>query len=175
MTIPRARSLACFIFILVTAISACDRRTDGKAESKAKPDNPAIYDTKSDGEKQIADALKIAARDKKHVLLQFGANWCSWCRQLHKLFKEDARVAANLQSNYELVLIDVDTVDGQKHNAKIDAIYGDPTKLGLPVLVVLDAEGKQLTTQSSEPFEVEDHHDPAKVLAFLDKWSPPKK
>ena len=161
--------------ILLAAIPACDARTGSEKEHKSKPDRPAIFDTKADGEKQIADALKIASRDNKRVLLMFGANWCPWCHQLHKLLKEDARVVAKLQESYELVLVDVDTVDGKKHNEKVDAKYGNPMKLGLPVLVVLDADGKQLTTQPTDVFEVEDHHDPEKVLAFLDKWSPPRK
>ena len=168
----RMLSLSSAILILLVA---CIARSSGEEKSKSKPDRLAIYDTKADGEMQIADALKIAARDNKRVLLKFGANWCSWCHLLHKLFKEDARVAAKLKESFELVLIDVDTVDGKKHNETVDAKYGNPMKLGLPVLVVLDANGKQLTTQSTEVFEVDDHHDPEKVLAFLNKWAPPRK
>lgn len=171
----RMLSLSPLSLILLAAVPACAARAGNEKEHKSKPDRPAIYDTKADGERQIADALKIAARNNNRLLLEFGANWCPWCHQLHKLFKEDARVAAKLKESYELVLIDVDTVDGKKHNEKVDAKYGNPMKLGLPVLVVLDAEGKQLTTQSTEIFEVEDHHDPEKVIAFLEKWAPPRK
>jgi thioredoxin-related protein len=174
---PKLRifSLSLVSLFLLAAIPACAARTSNEKEHKRKPDRPAIFDTKADGEKQIADALKIASRDNKRILLKFGANWCPWCHQLHKLLKEDARVVAKLKESYELVLIDVDTIDGKKHNEKVDAKYGNPMKLGLPVLVVLDADGKQLTTQSTEVFEVDDHHDPEKVLAFLDKWAPPRK
>ncbi len=142
-------------------------------ESGTKKDRPAIYDTKADGEKQIEEALKVARKDNKRVLLQFGANWCVWCHQLHKLFKSDAKVAARLKESFELVLIDVDTLEeGGKHNAKVNEKYGNPVQHGLPVIVLLDADGKQLTTQNTEPWEVEDRHDAAKVLAFLDKWAP---
>jgi hypothetical protein len=50
-------------------------------------------------------------------------------------------------------------------------VYGNPTRLGLPVLVVLDADGRQLTTQSTGDLEKGNAHDPAKVLAFLKKWA----
>ena len=40
------------------------------------------------------------------------------------------------------------------------------------LVLVLDAEGNQLTTQDSGKLEEGDHHDPAKVLAFLKQWSP---
>ena len=143
--------------------------TGSPLSQDARPD---IYDKVADGEKQIAEALIQAKRDNKRVLLQFGANWCSWCHRLHDLFKKDSKVARVLLYEYELVLIDVDRIDGQQHNAKVDERYGNPTQLGLPVLVVLDADGKQLITQETDTLEEGDHHDPAKVLAFLEKWKP---
>jgi hypothetical protein len=42
--------------------------------------------------------------------------------------------------------------------------------LGLPVIVVLDSEGKQLTTKNSSELEEGKHHNADKVLAFLTEW-----
>lgn len=142
------------------------------AVAQHKPKLPPIYDTKADGNEQIAEALAIAKRDNKRVLLQFGANWCIWCHKLHDLFDDDPLVSKKLLYEYVLVLIDVDTADEKKHNDDVDARYGRPTKHGLPTLVVLDSDGKQLTSQPTEPWEVGDHHDPFKALAFLKKWQP---
>jgi thiol:disulfide interchange protein len=135
--------------------------------SPAKAD---IYDESADGSKQIADALALAGKDGKRVLLQFGANWCGWCHKLHSLCATDKDIAARLKSDFVVVLIDVN----KGHNSEVDAKYGHPTKFGLPVLVILDADGKQLTTKDSGELEEGNHHSPAKVLAFLDKWSPKK-
>ncbi len=135
----------------------------GDAPSPAKAD---IYDESADGSKQIADALALAGKDGKRVLLQFGANWCGWCHKLHSLCAADTDIAARLKSDYVIVLIDVN----KGHNSEVDAKYGHPIKLGLPVLVVLDAGGQQLTTKDSGELEEGNHHSPAKVLAFLDKW-----
>ncbi len=167
---------AFFAMILTGVLCGCSPRAERSEEAKSNP-NPApgtIYDTKADGEKQISDALRIASRENKRVLLKFGANWCVWCHKLHKVFKDDARVAAKLRDSYELVLIDVDVVDGMPHNEKVDEKYGKPTQNGLPVLIVLDAQGKVLTTRSTEAFEAGEQHDPAKVFAFLDQWAPPR-
>ena len=46
---------------------------------------------------------------------------------------------------------------------------------GVPYLVVLDTEGKVVTKQETGALEEGDHHDPAKVLAFLEKWRLPAK
>jgi len=80
-----------------------------------------------------------------------------------------------LNENYVLVLIDVDLVGGQKHNAEVLKKYGNPTRLGLPVLIVLDVDGTQLTTKDTAELEEGDHHDPEKVVVFLDQWKPEKK
>ena len=65
-----------------------------------KTARPKIYDESLDGSKQIADALSIAKKANKRVLLQFGANWCGWCHKLHGLFEEDKRIAEKLKSDY---------------------------------------------------------------------------
>ncbi|MEO5960754.1 MAG: hypothetical protein ABIZ49_11005 [Opitutaceae bacterium] len=62
-------------------------------------------------------------------------------------------MAQALNANYQLVLIDVNTRKGSARNADINARYGNPTKEGLPVLVVLDASGKLLTTQETGALE----------------------
>lgn len=60
------------------------------------------------------------------------------------------------------------------HNGDINKKYGNPTRLGLPVIVILDADGKVLTTQDTGKLEEGDHHDPKKVLAFLGEWAEKK-
>jgi len=137
------------------------------ADSATKPSGPAIYDEKADGAKQIADALVVATKENKRVLLQFGANWCGWCHKLHKLCQTDAAIAAKLKESFVVVLVDVN----KGHNGDINKKYGNPTRFGLPVIVILDAEGKALVTQDTGKLEEGDHHDPKKVLAFLNEWA----
>src|SRR6478672_10750693 len=130
------------------------------AEHASKPNRPAIYDRTADGNQQIEEALKKAKAENKNVLLQFGANWCGWCHRLHGLFKDNAEIATILKDNYVVVLIDADQVEGKPHNQDVVQRYGNPTQFGLPVLVVLDSNGKQLTTQDTGKLEEGDHHDP---------------
>jgi len=138
------------------------------AGSPPKPAHPAIYSEKSDGAPQIAAALKAARKTHRNVLLQFGANWCGWCHKFHALFASDKAIAATLQKNYIVVMVDVNA----NHNADVVARYGSPTRFGLPVLVVLGADGTQRTTEDTAKLESGDHHDPARVLAFLRQWAP---
>lgn len=72
-----------------------------------------------------------------------------------------------------LVLVDVNHRSGKARNDAVNARYGNPVAQGLPVLMVLDADGKQLTTQETGALEDgKAAHDPAKVIAFLRQWAP---
>lgn len=133
-----------------------------------------VYDTQADGQQLIDTALSQAKAHQKNVLLVFGANWCIWCHRLHDTFTHNAKVAAELKHNYIVVPIDVNTRHGQKRNAAVIARYGNPIRFGLPVLVVLDASGKQLATQETGALEDGAAHSPAKIMTFLQVWEPPK-
>lgn len=136
---------------------------------------PDIYDTKAAATEQIAAALAKAQAGHKRVLLMFGANWCIWCHRLHGTFASDARVAAALRAGYEVVMVDVNTRNGTKRNADVNERYGNPIADGLPVLVVLDAAGKPLTTKDTGTLEEGAKHSPEKILTFLAEWAPKQK
>ncbi len=146
-----------------------------RAEPEYPKMGPDIYDTRADGTAQIATALAQARAENKHVLVKLGANWCIWCHRLSHTLETDAAVARTLHDNYILVLIDVNHRQGKARNDAVNDRYGNPMAQGLPVLVVLDADGKQLTTQETGALEDgKSAHDPAKVIAFLRQWAPGK-
>ena len=82
-------------------------------------------------------------------------------------------VAKSLRESFVFVLVDVNHRHGKKRNDAVNDRYGNPMAQGLPVLVILDADGRQLTTQETGSLEDgKDAHDPGKVRAFLTRWSP---
>jgi len=133
---------------------------------------PDIYDIHADASAQISDALARASAEHKRVILDFGANWCIWCRRLHSTFEADPAVSAALARDFVVVLVDVNSRGKPPRNAEVNARYGNPIQFGLPVLVVLDTDGKYLVTKDSGELEEGDHHSPAKILAFLKAWTP---
>lgn len=145
------------------------------AEPEYPKQGPDIYDREADGNAQIAAALTQAKAEHKRVLLKLGANWCVWCHRLSDTFHQSPVVARELAENYVLVLIDVNHRNGRKRNDAVNVKYGNPIQFGLPVLLVLDEDGRLLTTQETGALEDGGKaHDPAKVLAFLKTWAPKK-
>jgi len=123
-----------------------------------------IYDEDADPVALVAAAVDRAQEDNKSVLIQWGGNWCGWCYKLHDLFRDDKAIAKTLLYEYELVLID-------SKNEKFARSMGT-TFRGVPYLTVLDADGQKLTDQDTGSLEDGPLHDPAKVLAFLENWTP---
>jgi thioredoxin-related protein len=134
---------------------------------------PPHIDESTQTLKQISDSLLVAKRDDKRVLLEFGSRGCSWCHLLHNLFEKDERIAAELKSDYVVVIVDVS--DG--NNKTVDEKYGTPRHNSLPFTVILDSDGKPLLTRNIA-FADEDalshgtaRVDPDKVLDILKKWA----
>jgi len=157
--------LPCSLAVGIIAVLGVITSSNVSAAEVPKGNRPNIYDESLDGGKQISDALAIARKEDKLVLIQFGANWCGWCHKLHRLFDTDKEVNAELKAHYVLILVDVN----KGHNADFLKKY-QAERLGLPSLVVLDSTGKHLTTKNSGELEEGDHHSQEKVMAFLKQW-----
>ena len=128
-------------------------------------DRAPIYDESADAKALIAAAVAKAEANNKRVLVQWGGNWCGWCYKLHDLFESNEEIGKTLQYEYEVVMIDSNTNEALAKSMKVNFE-------GVPYLTVLDSSGKKLTDQDTGSLEVGDKHDPAKVLAFLEKWKP---
>ncbi len=126
------------------------------------------------GEKRIAQALRIAKRDGKRVLIQSSAQGCGWCHVLHNLLTTNQEIMAKIDHDFIYVL--VDTTNDQ--NRDFYKKYANDTDHTL-VLVVLDTDGKELTQSigfdivQPDPQHPGDYHiTPEHIMDFLNEWSP---
>ena len=130
--------------------------------------NKNIYVPGLNAHTEIADALKLAAKEHKRVLVVFGANWCYDCHVLDLAFHRPD-VAAVLKPNYEVVHVDVG--QGEK-NQDLMQQYHVPMAKGIPGIAVLASDGKLLYSQQGGEFEKARVLGPEDVIAFLNKWKP---
>lgn len=140
-----------------------------KAQDPQKADPPKIYNPAADAKADIASAIKKANTEHKNVLLQIGGNWCIWCLRFNKLVTTDADLSKYLADNYIVLHVNYSP---ENKNEKVLASLGYPQRFGFPVFVVLDRKGNRLHTQNSGYLEEGKGHSKAKVMEFLQGWSP---
>lgn len=128
-----------------------------------------LYHPQADARAEMAAHLAEAQAAGKHLLLQVGGNWCSWCIRFHRFCKEDAEIDSLLQANYVLYHLNYSP---ENPNEAILADLGYPQRFGFPVFVLLDSQGQRLHTQDSALLEAGQGYDRAKVLHFLRQWTP---
>jgi thioredoxin 1 len=129
---------------------------------------PQIYSDTADAKAEVRQALQTAAREHKHVLLDFGGNWCGDCLILD-LYLHDPGNAALLEANYIVVDVNIGRYD---RNLDLAKQYNVPLEKGVPALAILDSNGKLLYSQRNGEFEAMRRMDVSAVTAFLNKWKP---
>lgn len=130
---------------------------------------PTIYHPEADAKTQIAEAVEKAGKTNKHVLLQIGGNWCSWCILFDRLVNGNDTLRTFRDSNYEMLHVNYSP---ENKNEDVLAGLDYPQRFGFPVFVILDGKGKRIHTQNSAYLEKGKGHDPAKVLEFFQQWAP---
>jgi thioredoxin 1 len=158
-----SRQLTALLIGLVTASGITTMKPAAQAPASAVRQ---IYPT-SDARKSIDAAFVAAARDGKHVLLDFGADWCPDCRVLDTLF-DDPAVAAVAASSFHIVRVDVGRRD---KNDDLVAAYASTSGDWIPALVVLDP-GKNRIAITDDKVRVTRRTTPAELRALLEQWSP---
>jgi len=123
--------------------------------------------TKRDATKDIANAVSLATKQHKRILLDVGGDWRHWCLLLNTMFKADKEVARTLAERYVVVHVNWST---ENENRAVLSKY--PKVESFPHLFVLEKYGKLIRSQDTGALESGDHHDHAKVMAFLRKRAP---
>ena len=138
----------------------------------AKP-NTSLYPPPEDAQPEIDAALAAAVKDRKRVILVFGANWCYDCHVLDTTFRS-RQFAATVAASYHVVHINV----GDEGNQNLDLAekFGVPLKahVRIPSLAILDSDGKVIYSQKNGEFDDSVKLAPADIAAFLKKWAPPR-
>jgi len=128
-----------------------------------------LYDPSADAKSDIAMAIAQAKKENKHVFLQIGGNWCSWCIAFDKKVNETEELKKILTDNYVVYHLNY-----SKENTNSETLkqVGFPQRFGFPVFVILDAEGNRLHTQNSAYLEEGKGHSVEKIKEFLTGWTP---
>ena len=131
-------------------------------------DAKKLYDPSLDGMKQIKEAVAKASTEGKHVLIQYGGNWCSWCIKFDAFCKADTAITKVISLNYIPVKLNYDPTN---KNDAANAYLGNPTRFGFPVFIIIDGKGNVIHIQDSSLLEEGSGYSKQKVTGFFRQWT----
>ncbi len=137
---------------------------------QAQEKSPAapLYHPEEDAEKAIAVCIQKAKAENKHVLLEAGGNWCSWCILFNKFCDTDKQLDSVLKNDFVVYHLNYSK---ENINKPLFAKYGFPQRFGFPVFIVLDGNGNRIHTQNSAYLELGKGYNKEKVLEFFTSWN----
>ncbi|MFZ9386607.1 MAG: thioredoxin family protein [Chitinophagaceae bacterium] len=128
-----------------------------------------LYKPGEDAEKKIEEVIREAKKNKKHVFIQIGGNWCIWCARFNEFVTRDAAMDSLVKANYVVYHMNYSP---ENYNNKLLAKFGFPQRFGFPVFLILDGKGSLLHTQNSAYLEEGKSYSQEKVKEFFYNWSP---
>jgi hypothetical protein len=127
-----------------------------------------LYDPSIDGMKQIKEAISSAKSSGKHILIQYGGNWCPWCIKFDAFCKDDPEISKLVSDNYIPVKLNYSP---ENKNEDANLFLGNPTRFGFPVLIIVDGKGRILHIQDSGLLEEGQGYNKEKVKGFFRNWT----
>ena len=127
-----------------------------------------LYDPSLDGMHQIKEAAATAEAENKHVLIQYGGNWCPWCIKLHHFINDHPKLDSLIKTDYVFIRVNYSK---ENKNPEVMSQLQFPQRFGFPVLVVLDDKGNLLHTQDTGYLEKGDSYDESNIERFLTLWN----
>jgi thioredoxin-related protein len=131
-------------------------------------EKPRLYDPGQNAFDQIREAVKLANAENKHVFIQIGGNWCSWCYLFHDFIKNHNEISSFVDNNYVSIKINYSK---ENKNLEVLSDLGYPQRFGFPVFVILNRNGQVIHIQDSALLEEGRGYNNDKVLTFFKNWT----
>lgn len=131
-------------------------------------EKPKLYNPEANAQADIQNAVKKAQAEGKHVFLQIGGNWCSWCIKFNKFTTTDTQIDSLFKASY--VIVHVNYSKENQNLALLEKLHY-PQRFGFPVFLILNEKGERIHTQNSAYLEKGDGYDKAKIMEFLGAWN----
>ena len=153
--------------VAMLAVSLLVHGCQSTGTESAANGGDSIFDEQTSGKSLVTAALAQAKAENKDVVLLFGANWCPYCRQLHKLMESNPAVREVVDRSFVVVPVDVGTSSRNRNTDLIDRYDSNVFTDGTPSVVILDADGKRIAPTKSNPWSAKNPIEEQRVLAFL--------
>lgn len=123
------------------------------------------YDDQRDPFKDAAEAIELAQKTDRNVLIEIGGNWCTWCKKMDAFLEVNPHVYQALHQKY--VLLKINVSDSNENDAFMKAL---PPVLGYPHMYISTARGKMILSKDTAELLEGSKYSEQRWLAFLNKW-----
>jgi thiol:disulfide interchange protein len=152
---------------LLMALSASAKHAK-KAPPPTPPKAANAYDVTRDPAKDLQDAIALATKTNKRILLEVGGDWCVYCNIMDETFESHPQLRKARDENYVTM-----RVNYSKENPNEAFLSHYPKIPDYPHFFVLDSKGVLLYSQPTHGFEHGKKYNVAKIDAFLRRRSQP--
>lgn len=149
----------------VNAKSVGDHSPPQLIVGEALPEYSKVYDEKRDPFSDANEALALAKKTNRNVLIEIGGNWCTWCHKMDAFLEENPDVYKELHSKY--VLLKISVSDANENESFMKSL---PPVLGYPHMYVSTASGKMLLSKDTAELQDSNGYSTEYWLAFLQQW-----
>jgi thiol:disulfide interchange protein len=127
------------------------------------------YNKKYDPARNAFADFEMAKRDAKTngklILVEFGGDWCIWCRRIEKFMLSTPDINKGIDDVF--VLLKVNVSDENKNEKFVNEF---PAIKGYPFFVIVDSNGVILESQNTGALEEGKGYSVDKFKAFIAKW-----
>ena len=106
------------------------------------------FDPAANAHRDIKDAVVLAKKSNKRIILDVGGEWCPWCHRLDSLFMLNKDINDYLNEHYILVKVNV-----SKENKNEAVLSKYPKIEGYPHVFLLNKKGKLIHSQNTGEWE----------------------
>lgn len=158
------KKLILLAFILFAEISSADAVVSGKRVFEI-PEYSKVYDPIRNPFQDGKDALELARKTSRLVMIEVGGDWCVWCHVLEKFIQGNKEVHDTLYANY--VVLKVNMSD---ENDNSEFLSGLPKTNGYPHLFITKDDGTVIYSTDTTRLLEKGKYNHKRVMAFLKHW-----
>ncbi len=146
--------------------------TQDVAQTSELPNSALVdfYDPSRNPAEDLSQAIVIAQKENKRIMLELGGDWCIWCKYMDDFYKSHLDILQARAENYVLVKVNV-----SEDTANEEFLSQFPEAAGYPHIYILESDGTFLHSQNTADLEDgADSYVPEVFMAFLEEWAPTK-
>ena len=129
------------------------------------PEYSKVYDASRNPFNDGRDALALAKKTNRLVLIEVGGDWCVWCHVLSKFIMDNKDVYDTLYNNYVVLKVSVDDENDNK-----EFLSGLPKTNGYPHLFITKNDGTVIHSTDTTRLVVDGKYVRERIMAFLEYW-----